>query len=239
MTDISFKSITLFSQLSDEALASVTAALTQRRLAAGEILFNQGDPGDELIVVRQGKIAIFVPTAGAPAGGQAIRHFQPGEMLGEMALIDRKPRSVSARAEEPSEILALSGEAFRRMLTENPETALSVMAGLSERIRYTTDFLGEVRTWVRRMAEGNYQSGAAPAEAQPFRDPTLSALAAEFAQMAARVQEREDTLRQEVARLRIEIDESKRKQDAEQIMGTEYYQSLKEKVKSLRRQRDE
>jgi len=238
MDEILLKSVTLFSQLSDAALAEIAKALKPRHLAAGEILFNQGDPGDELLVVRQGKIAIFVPTAGAAASGQAIRVFQSGEMLGEMALIDRKPRSVSARAEEDSEILTLSGDAFRQMLTENPETALSVMAGLSDRIRYTTDFLGEVRTWVRRIADGDYQAGKG-ATPQLHRDPTLSALAAEFAQMAACVQAREETLRQEVTRLRIEIDEVKRKQETAQIMSTEYYQSLKEKVKNLRARRED
>src|SRR4030042_2744683 len=102
MLETTLKQMTMFSQLPNAALAEIAAALQPRRLAAGEILFNQGDPGNELIIVEEGSIAIFVPTEGAPGEGQPIRIFRPGELLGEMALIDRKPRSASARGEEPS-----------------------------------------------------------------------------------------------------------------------------------------
>ena len=235
-TEMSLKQVPMFSQLSDEALADVAASLQPRQIAAGEVLFNQGDPGDELMVVESGRIAIFVPVAGAPGGGQSIRLFQPGELLGEMALIDRKPRSASARAEEASRVLVLSGTDFQRLLRQSPEMAFSVMSGLSEKIRYTTDFLAEVRQWVRRIAEGNYQASSFDDTGGKYQDKTLATLAAEFTQMATRVQQREETLRQQVVQLRIEIDQAKRKQEAEEIMGSEYYQSLKEKIKSLREQ---
>lgn len=236
-SNIDLKSITMFSQLSDDALAELAKELKPRQLAAGELLFNQGDPGDELMVVEEGKVAIFVPAPGAPAEGQPIRVFQAGELLGEMALIDRKPRSASARAEEPSRVLTLKGDDFQRALIDNPEMALSVMAGLSDRIRYTTDFLGEVRTWVKRIAEGNYQTKGV-VDSEKFKDQTLSALAAEFARMAGEVKEREETLRREVAQLRIEIDQTKRKQESAKIMGSEYYKSLKERAESLRKRDD-
>ena len=119
----------------------------------------------------------------------------------------------------------------------NQEMAVSVMGGLSDRIRYTTDFLTEVRQWVRRIAEGEYQSSSFEIK-QNLQDNTLASLAAEFAQMAARVQQREEVLRQEVAQLRIEIDESKRKQEADQIMNTDYFQNLRERVKQMREEDD-
>lgn len=237
MLEATLKEMSLFSQLPDSALAEMAAALLPRRLAAGEILFNQGDPGDELIIVEQGSIAIFVPTEGAPGEGQPIRIFHAGELLGEMALIDRKPRSASARAEEPSMIRTLNGEKFRALLNQNADMAFSVMAGLSDRIRYTTDFLGEVRQWVKRIAEGNYQAPAG-VEARAYHDQTLAELAAEFARMAALVRDREETLRREVAQLRIEIDQVKRHQEADRIMGSEYYKSLKEKAQSLRKREE-
>ena len=235
---VNLKNVTLFSQLSGEALEEVSSLLKGRDLAEGQILFNQGDAGDELIIVDQGSVAIFIPQAGSPSLGQSIRVFQPGEVLGEMALLDQKPRSTSARAEKPSRIMSLSGGDFRRILQQNPAMALSVMAGLSDRIRYTTDFLGEVRSWVRIIAEGNYQSSSG-IEGGKYGDKTLAALAAEFAQMAARVQQREETLRREVAQLRIQIDEVRRKQEADRIMGSEYFKSLKEKAKAMRQQQEE
>jgi CRP-like cAMP-binding protein len=233
----SLQQVPIFTQLADPILEGIITALQPRDLAAGEILFNHGDPGDELILVESGQIAIYVPVAGAPGEGQPIRIFQPGELLGEMALIDRKPRSASARAECDSRIFTLNGSEFNRLLLNYPEMALSVMGGLSDRIRYTTDFLAEVRQWVRRIAEGDYQPGSFE-PGKSVKDNTLASLAAEFAQMAARVQQREEVLRQQVAQLRIEIDESKRKQEAEQIMSTDYFQSLREKARKLREEDD-
>ena len=239
MAEISLQNVAMFALLSDDDLAEVTAALQPRSLSAGEVLFNQGDPGTELIIVKEGKIAIYAPDPGLPASGQPIRVFTSGGLLGEMALLDQKPRSLSARAEEPSTILALSREAFNQALARSPQISLPLMSGLSDRIRYTTDFLGEVRQWVQRITDGNYQQGSTLESNSSYQDPTLATLAAEFAQMAARVKEREDTLRQEVAMLRIEIDEVKRKEEASQIMDSEYYRSLKDKVKNMRRQKDE
>jgi CRP/FNR family transcriptional regulator len=236
--EINLRKIPMFAGLSDEAMEKVLASLSERKLDGGRVLFNQGDPGDELVIVKEGKIAIYAPVEGKPAMGEAIRIFNPGDLLGEMALVDQKPRSLSARAEEPATILTLSGQVFRQLLVSQPDMAVGVMSGLSERIRYTTDFVTEVRTWVRRIAEGNYQTGNIIQE-DKYKDNTLAALAADFVQMAAKVQEREETLRQEVIQLRIEIDDAKRKRDADQIMGTDYYRSLKDKVKNLREQRDD
>jgi CRP/FNR family transcriptional regulator len=238
MTNIPLRSIPLFAPLTDEALAEVEAALQTRHLAAEQVLFNLGDRGDELIIVQSGKLAIYKPDPGAPAKGQPIRTFTAGSMLGEMALIDQKPRSLSARAEEPTTILALSSADFRSLLSQDVQISLTLLSGLSDRIRYTTDFLNEVQDWVGRITDGNYTAGSAMESKTQYPDPTLATLAANFAQMAARVKEREDNLRQEVAMLRIEIDEAKRKEDSSQIMDSDYYRSLKDKVRNMRQKKE-
>lgn len=235
----SLKESPLFGRLSEQELEQLNDALHLRHLTAGEILFNQGDVGDELFIVKAGKLALYAPQPGVPAAGQTIRIFQPGSLLGEMALIDRRPRSLSARAEEPTTLLALHEHDFRRMITQSPELALAVMAGLSERIRYTTDFLTEVRSWVRRISDGNYQDAGLASHTEKFKDESLAALAAEFAQMATQVKEREDQLRREVQMLRIEIDETKRKKDVAEITGSDYYRQLKEKARKMRQEQDD
>ena len=230
------KKIPLFKSLSSEAIEQVANGLKTRTLQAGEILFNLGDPGDEMIIVRRGKIAIYMPDTNQPQKGQALRIFQSGDILGEMALIDRLPRSASARAENRAVIAALDIETFKSLIENHPEVAMGVMSGLSGKIRYTTDFINEMDKWMQKLAEGNYQGIQAPANIQ---DSSLSALAAEFVRMAARVREREEKLQQEVAQLRIEIDETKRRQEVTQITGSDYYMSLKEKLKALREEEDE
>jgi CRP/FNR family transcriptional regulator len=230
------KRIAIFKSLSNEAIEQVASGLKTRTLQAGEVLFNLGDPGDEMIIVRRGKIAIYMPDAGNPQSGQALRVFHSKDILGEMALIDRLPRSASARAETRATIAALDIETFKSLIENHPEVAMGVMSGLSGKIRYTTEFIGKMGQEMKKLAEGNYQSIQAPVNLQ---DSSLSALAAEFVRMAARVQEREEKLQQEVAQLRIEIDETKRRQEVTQITGSEYYVSLKEKLKALREEEDE
>jgi CRP-like cAMP-binding protein len=64
--------------LNDEALEEVRSNLKERQLAAGEIIFNQGDPGDELIIVEGGVLSIFMPIERKDHDIQAIRVFKPG-----------------------------------------------------------------------------------------------------------------------------------------------------------------
>lgn len=238
-TGFSIKEISIFNRLADETVEEISAKFHPVELFAGEILFNLGDPGDYLVIVEQGKIAIFAPVEGQAGDEKPIRIFGPGEVLGEMALIDQQPRSLSARAEEPSKILTLGQSEFKHLLIENPEMGLSVMAGLNDRIRYTTDFLNEVRQWVQKVASGDYQSDKIKDQGDQYQDETIATLAAEFAQMTALVQEREEELRQKVLELRIEVDEAKRKQEVEEILESDYYQSLKEKAKRMRQQKND
>jgi CRP-like cAMP-binding protein len=257
MTEIGFlKSIYLFQRLSDETLAAIAERLQPRQLAPNEILFNIGDPGNELFIVKQGRMAIFAPSTTEPGKESPIRIFQPGQVLGEMALIDREPRSLSARALEPTTVLVLGGEHFLQLLRDDDHIAFAVMGGLSDRIRYTTKFLNEVRGWVRQVADQKYDPPAdsaivgqirgwvrqvadqdyeQPFEPAPeFQDQTLLALAAEFAHMATQVQKRESELKHEIAQLRIEIDEARRQREVSTVVETDYFKDLKAKSRAMR-----
>jgi CRP-like cAMP-binding protein len=233
---VDLRTIALFEQLSVAALAKLAAILESRALPAGAVLFDKGDPGDEMYIVGSGRIALYIPNPEKPGEERPIRIINPGEVLGEMALIDNQPRSVSGRTIEPAEVLVLRGDGFHQLLRDHPEVALAVMSGLNNRIRYTTDFLGEVREWVRRVASGEYERGFAPQS--DYQDRSIAALAAEFAQMAAQVQKREEALRQEIVELRIEIDEAKKERQVGEIVESEYFQNLRAQAEKLRRRRE-
>lgn len=230
---VNLRAVELFAALPDETLAELAAVLVPRALPEGTVLFNQGEPGDEMYIVRRGSIALYIPNPEQPGEERPIRIVGAGEVLGEMALIDNQPRSVSGRAVEPVEILVLTGDEFRRLLRAHPEMALAVMSGLNNRIRYTTDFLGEVREWVRRVAAGEYERSFSPKT--EYRDRSIAALAAEFAQMAAQVRKREEALRQEIVDLRIEIDQAKKERQVGEIVESEYFQNLRAQAARLRR----
>jgi CRP/FNR family transcriptional regulator, cyclic AMP receptor protein len=261
MNEISLQDVILFRHLSPEKLEEVKSALEVRRLETGEVLFNMGDPGDEMYIVQQGRVAIYAPSKENSGQEKPIRIFRDGGIFGEMALIDQLPRSLSARAMEPTWVMVLRGNDFRRLLREDPDLAFAIMISLNDRIRYTTeflnevrgwvgrvsqgeygreDFLNEVRGWVKSVTEGDYQQTIEPtaAKATPH-DSTVATLAAEFAQMASQVRQREEELRQEIAQLKVEIDDSKRRQDVAQITSSDYFQSLKAQIKSMRDSQDE
>jgi hypothetical protein len=140
---------------------------------------------------------------------------------------------------------------------EDSDLAFAVMYGLSDRIRYTTEFLNEVRSWVGRVTQGDYASdnfldevrgwvqqvteGEYEESFQPvkYKDQTLATLAAEFAKMAAKVQEREKELQREIAQLKIEVNEAKRSEEVAEIKESEYFRSLQAQVKAMREQQDQ
>ena len=78
ITKMPLKDIIMFSKLSDQDLAEIAGALKQRRLDEGEVIFNLGDPGDELIIVEQGVLSIYVPVESKEDDIQPIRLFQAG-----------------------------------------------------------------------------------------------------------------------------------------------------------------
>lgn len=225
----------IFQILDNDSLNVIAKTLKTRSIPSGEILFHLGDPGTEMIIVQEGQIAIYMPEKDQPHIGQAIRVFKSGELFGEMALIDQKPRSTSARAETDALIAGLSLDGFVHMLENYPKIGVGIMAGLSERIRYTTEFVGEMGGWVQRIADGQYND----IKGSNVQDKSLASLAAEFVRMAAKVRAREEKLQQEVAQLRIEIDQAKRSQEVKQITESEYYQSMKAKLRAMREADDD
>jgi len=264
MTDVTELDIPIFRRLSPDRLAEVSTELERRYLPAGQVLFNQGDTGDELYIVQDGCVAIFAPSIDHPGQEKPLRLFRAGDLLGEMTLIDRQPRSASARTLEPTHLLVLRGDSFRRLMREDPAVAVAVMGGLNDRIRYTTEFLSQVRHWVGRMSAGRYKgdeflaemhdwvyqvaragplqgTGRSEAMAGPgigYRDETLATLAAEFAHMATQVRQREEALQRQVEQLRIEIDEVKKQRQVSEIVDSEYFQSLKAKAAGLRKKQE-
>lgn len=102
--------IPLFSDLSPSELQEIAWLVSPFELEAGGLLFRQGDPGDALYCVEHGRIAL---TVRMPGGGQVpLSEVGPGEVLGEMALLDAGPRSATAIASEPTGGYALSALGF-------------------------------------------------------------------------------------------------------------------------------
>lgn len=131
-------------------VARVTAALTGRRLARGERLFNEGDAGDALYVVASGSVAVVAaPDAAAPglddAGGQRFLSISAGMMLGEVAVLDGGGRTGAAVAETEVEVHRLAAQDLARWRQDDPQLAATLYRNiaihLSQRLR------AAVRAW--------------------------------------------------------------------------------------------
>ena len=99
-----------------------------RRMRAGERLFAAGDAGDQMFLVIEGKVNVLVvEKIVATVGLHGI--------VGEMALLDREPRSATAIASESGEVAVINRETFLELVREQPSFALYVMGTMAKRLR--------------------------------------------------------------------------------------------------------
>lgn len=99
-----------------------------RNFAAGQTIFSEGDEGHEMFVVRAGIVEIVLH-------GQTVAVLGEGEIFGEMALIDARPRSATARAQEDCTLVPVDERRFTFLIQQTPQFGLHVMRVLAERLR--------------------------------------------------------------------------------------------------------
>jgi signal transduction histidine kinase len=128
------KRIPLFADLSAPDLHALSQVSDEIHLAAGDELFAEGSPGDCAYLIKEGEIHIFKAT-GASEVLLAVR--QPGEVLGEMALLETAPRMASARAGAESVLLAIEQAQFNRLLATNAGLAGALFRTVIARWRST------------------------------------------------------------------------------------------------------
>ncbi len=132
--------VSLMDGLDAAQRARLAACLQPRRLADGERLFGQGEPGDRLYVITAGSINIFSATVpGSTALRQRYVSLSPGMMLGETAMLDGGGRSGEAVADGVTDVHALDAQALQRLQAEDPQLVAQVYRNialhLSQRLR--------------------------------------------------------------------------------------------------------
>ena len=108
----SLKSLSLFADLSEDSLHQLAHKLEEQTLPAGHVLFHRGDLGDSLYLVRNGRVKVYVENLHGEE--LVLNQFGAGESFGEMAIVDQRPRSASAKTLEPSTLLKLEREGRAR-----------------------------------------------------------------------------------------------------------------------------
>jgi CRP-like cAMP-binding protein len=232
------KNIAIFSGLSDEALAAIAQHASKRKVAAGDVLMRKGDPGDSLFLIHEGWLKIV--TVDSKGDELILNKCGPGEAIGEMALLDRGPRSAGAVALEDGEVLELSRATFENILDHRPDVALGIIRKYSTRLRFATTYIERAIDWAQKIAEGDYSfidQSQSLVNAAGDDDSKAAQLLSAFFTMVRKVKEREDTLKRQLEKLTFEIDQTRRKQEFEEITSTEFYSNLKEQAKTLRLKR--
>ena len=133
--------------LNEDQRAHLAAMLVTRRVARGDAVFRRGDAADSLYVALRGQIGIWVPPDKPHIGdrGHRLVSFSPGVIIGEMGLLENRPRSADALAEDDVELLELPRAAYDRLASERPDILGRIFLNLSihqsTRMRALTDEL--------------------------------------------------------------------------------------------------
>lgn len=152
------KRIELFSAVDLADLENLSRGINVIEYADGVQLFEQGTEGDAMYLVDAGRLAIF--TVDAHGQERPLRVFEPGSVVGELAVLDGQPRSARGRSSGPLTALVLRREMFRMYVQSRPQVILAVMRALSEKGRYTTAQVERAVQQVSSIAHGRYNEAA-------------------------------------------------------------------------------
>ena len=122
------REIPLFKACSDRSIEIIAGIVRETTFPDGAVLVREGDPGDSLIVIRRGSATV-------DQGGTTVRRLGSGDFLGEIALIDGRPRTATVVAAEPIDALVVDRAGFSRLMDEFPVIRLDLVTALTDRLR--------------------------------------------------------------------------------------------------------
>jgi len=143
------RDVRVFEAFSDPDLTAVVDRLRERHLRKRQILFREGDRGEEMFIVRHGTILISKAVTGKVE--QVLVRVEPFDFFGEMSLFDGSPRSATAQAETDVELLVLGRDSLQAMTETTPRAAAAFFYAMvqvfMERLRRSTQQVAEATRW--------------------------------------------------------------------------------------------
>jgi predicted acylesterase/phospholipase RssA len=145
--------------------AALAAELERVVCRGGEWLFREGDPGDSLYLLVRGRMQVWVGSAAADAAeSRLVAEIEPGEMIGEIALLAGGVRSAGIRALRDSLLLRMDTAAFDRLGARNPAWTRRIAGRIAVRLRDRTAEAGPKRRYLRTIALVPLDGGGATGE---------------------------------------------------------------------------
>ena len=126
--------IPLFAGMDRSKLKFLAFTSERHDFEEGQILFNQGDPGDRAFVIVEGAVDVIVETADGP---QVVSNPGRGEVIGELALLCEEPRTATVKANQPLTVLSISGDVFFKLIQENPAVSMALTRIVAKRLVQT------------------------------------------------------------------------------------------------------
>ncbi len=129
------RNVPIFAYMDTDELAELAAHIDEVSYNANQVIFRDGDPGNNMQIVLGGKVQTFI----TDDDGKKIvlGEVEPGEMFGELSLLDSEPRSASAIALVPTRTFIIDRDDLQRLFRKKPDAALDILRILGQRIRKT------------------------------------------------------------------------------------------------------
>jgi CRP-like cAMP-binding protein len=145
------RSIPLFCKLDPAKLKLLAFSSTSLTYEEGEELFREGDPADGAYIIEEGKVDVLSGQEGRPVN---IGSLGKSDLFGEMAVILNQSRSATIRATQHLKVLKIDADVFLRLITENPDAALTVMRSLSQKVTQLTERYRELQRHINGQENG-------------------------------------------------------------------------------------
>jgi CRP/FNR family cyclic AMP-dependent transcriptional regulator len=125
--DEQLSAVPLFAGLSKRQLRRISSLMTRIDRPAGQVLTTQGEPGFEFFIVLEGEVEVR-------QGDRVIATRRAGEYVGEIALLDRRPRTATVLATTPVSVEVLNRREFASLLAQAPELSEQILATMAQRL---------------------------------------------------------------------------------------------------------
>jgi CRP-like cAMP-binding protein len=233
----------LFKHTPETVLARVASQVEMRSLDKGDILIRRNDPSDSLFIIRTGWVKIVAE--GIQGEEVILNQAGPGQIIGEMSLIDQQPRSNTVITVSPTTVIEIKYDVVLAVLEEHPDLVISFLRDMSARLRFANAYIEETIEWCQHIAAGNYdfvqeqveQTQSTIIDMGQSHQSRASAFLSIFFKMVRDIRQREENLKLQVQQLTIEIDEVKRQQAVKELTETEFFEELQEAAQKLREKR--
>lgn len=148
------KRVRFFKSLSDSDIAKIENVCQEKKFEPGEVIFVEGSLGNNFFIILKGSVDIW---KGFRTPNQdSIGVFGPGQLFGELALIDGFPRSATVVSRESSLLLSIHRDDFNNVIAESRSITLSIMKSLAAMIRESTEnFIEDLRTRNQNLEKAN------------------------------------------------------------------------------------